>query len=194
MKKQRIYVKDLASKENPENILAGDLDADCVFGEFLRTLNHIPNTLFNLSFKGITVVDTIFVKGVFGRICFDRHSHKYQGQNFYLSDVERDIQFALDITLSWCASQHGARNYIVPYLDSTWELALAGKYEYTVLSTFTDLWNCKTLTAKQVAERNDLSLNNASSRLKVLHDWGLCTRKELGDGTRGFIYHWLLGE
>lgn len=63
-----------------------------------------------------------------------------------------------------------------------------GKQDGAVKQTFEDLLACGELTASHLASMNGIALNTASSRLKTLHDLGLCHRELQG---QYFVYHFV---
>jgi predicted transcriptional regulator len=76
--------------------------------------------------------------------------------------------------------EQGLRNCAL-ILDDNDSVELIGKVEPHVRETFELLRERRTLTARDVAERWELDINAASTRLKALFDLGLALRTDVRD-------------
>ena len=145
------------------------------------------SSLINLSFEGITAMDFTFATHAFATITREYNFHEYHDKQFYLSCVNTTIVENLEVALDAMARLHSFRNCVLLVRETNKEIWLAGKYEKTLAETFSFLDSAKQLTAPEFARVANLSLNNASGRLKTLYDLGLCTRYQQLN-SREFVY------
>ena len=182
--------------KNPvERILATRQFGGMFYDTFLEQLKNIPTSeTVELSFDGIRVIDASFTDEVLGRLVVHRVIDKVELAPVYCSHLQDshldNIQYTLEARLS---RQAELRNCVIPIQQRSNDLILMGKCEDGFQKVFDLLRAMKQLTARQVADTLDLSLQAASSRLKALYDYGLAFRQEVRDEQgKQFTYQWIL--
>jgi hypothetical protein len=170
-----------------------------------RFLEHLQNylqkqvidTVVQLSFSGIEVMDASFSDEVFGTLAALRARRESHECPLVLTELNQtcaeNLQMALETRIERePESLERLRNCVLPILDES-DLRLVGKFEDHVQESFTLLSKHCRLTARELADLLNLNVNAASTRLKTLADLGLALRTETRDSVgKQYIYKSLL--
>lgn len=158
-----------------------------------RLLDFERGEVVHLSFDDIEVMDASFADEVFGRLAVLRARKEYPYCYVILTDMNATCEENLDMALVTRVDREPdhkphLRNCVLTYMKND-QLALAGKFENHVRESFSLLNSKREITARDLADARDVSLNAASTRLKTVADLGLAKRVEIRD-TQGkqFIY------
>ena len=150
-----------------------------------------------VSFAGVDIMDVSFADEVFARIATMRARKEFSYCYLILSDLnetcEDDLQAALTTRIDREPSDQPNLRNCVLMVQTDDQLKLVGKYENHVRESFSLLMRAKELTARDLAQSLNISLNAASTRLKSIADLGLAHRVEMRDEQgKQYIYHSLL--
>ena len=152
------------------------------------------NVTVFLSFDGIDVMDASFADEVFGRLAIMRARKCYPFCFIVLKDLNETSRENLEMALSTRIDREPSdkphiRNCVLAIMEES-TLGLLGKHENHVHESFVLLNEKHELTARDVSGLLDISLNAASTRLKVIADLGLARRLEIRDNQgKQFTYH-----
>ena len=141
-----------------------------------------------LSFEGVELMDGSFADQVFADLAASRSRRAAPTGSMVLRDLNSISYENLFLALmSRPTREPGLRNGVLPILDDQGHVNLVGKAEDHVRATFDALRQRGHLTARELADSQDLDIGAASTRLKVLFNLGLACRLEERDG-RGRLY------
>jgi hypothetical protein len=146
-----------------------------------------------VSFKGVEVMDATFADEVVGTLAVRRSRKEAPFCLVMLEEANatcvENIKMALNTRMDRePADLPRLRNCVLPLFDGT-DVTLLGKVEDQVLQTFNLLSQRKTLTARDMADTLGVTLNAASTRLKMLSDLGLARRFEYKNALgREYVY------
>jgi hypothetical protein len=150
-----------------------------------------------LSFDGVDVMDASFADEVFARLAIMRARKEYPYYCYLiLTDMnetcEENLQMALITRIEREPDDRPhLRNCVLMMRGA--KIDLIGKYENHVKETFSLLNSERELTARDISNILDISLNAASTRLKTIADLGLARRIEMRDEQgKLYIYHALV--
>lgn len=169
------------------------------FLECLQTYLHkqAANTVVQLSFSGVEVMDASFADEVFGTLAALRARRVGRWSPLVLAELNQtsteNLQMALETRIDRePESLERLRNCVLPILDGD-ALRLVGKFEDHVEESFMLLGKHRRFTTREVASLLRLNVNAASTRLKTLSDLGLALRTETRDSVgRQYVYDCLL--
>jgi len=135
-----------------------------------------------MSFAGVDMMDASFADEAFAALAASRgHAGTAFGCLVLhdLGDTSFD-NFELAV-LSRPTREPGLRNCTIPRRDASGTVRLVCKAEEHVKQTFALLQQHGQLTARDLADRTELDIVAASTRLKVLYNLGLACRHEARD-------------
>lgn len=169
------------------------------FFEHLNTYlqKQPPDTVVQLSFSGVEVMDASFSDEVFGTLAALRARRESYTCPVVLAGLNptctENLQMSLETRIERePESLVRLRNCVLPVLDEP-GLRLVGKFEDHIQESFTLLDRYRRLTARELSDVLHLNVNAASTRLKTLADLGLALRTETRDSIgKQYIYESLL--
>ena len=133
------------------------------------------------------MIDASLADEIFARLAVLRAKRDFPYCYLILTELnetcEYNLQAALNLSARTGRDPNDAaplRNCVLVVLDNK-AIRLMGKYENHVQETFSLLNSEKELTAREVSDILDISLNAASTRLKTIADLGLAKRVEIRD-------------
>lgn len=147
-----------------------------------------------LSFSGVDVMDASFSDEVFSQLAVLRARKEYKFCYLILTELNETCEENLDMALVTRIDREpddkpNLRNCALLYKKND-ELNIIGKFENHVFETFTALMKEKTLSARDISDILDISLNAGSTRLKTLSDLGFAKRTEIRDEQgKQYLYH-----
>jgi len=141
----------------------------------LNRINELlPNDCLDMDFSGIEICDVSFVDEIIVEVQLFLRNNK---ENlFYVSNINEATLENLEAALFYREKKNNER---VPILvNREGELVVVGTLEPNLHETFKQLAKTKEITARDIAELNDIAINSASNRLKKLFDLRLVLRQE----------------
>ncbi|HLY26220.1 MAG TPA: hypothetical protein VKQ72_07760 [Aggregatilineales bacterium] len=193
---QQLLVTDLARSITPLPSFLATRVSGKRFWELLRPriTSSNPGEFITLSFAGIDLMDGSFADEAFATWASLRGRREAEFYPVLLSDLNDTCRDNLEMALNTRPDRESKhlerlRNCVFPVINNA-EVILLGKYEENVAETFELLRRHKTLTARELADRMNLNLNAASTRLKTLSDLGLSLRSSVHDSQgKQYTYH-----
>ena len=132
----------------------------------------LPGDYLELDFIGIHLCDVSFVDEIIVKVQQDLKNREC---TLFISNVSLGIKENLEAILA-LREIKGERIQILEFMNKNF--TFVGNLEPNLRETFEILRQKIHLTARELAELLGIAINNASNRLKKLHDSGLVLRKE----------------
>lgn len=142
---------------------------------------HTSENIFGISLKDIVATDASFPRESVVSI-----AKSYRGEKgFYLKDIDDR-----DLIDNWSYAAQAKEQPLIIWKDNTFEI-IGLKLNPSAQIFISHIYQKKEITTSQVAEDLNLSVQNASARLKKFFQQGLLMRFEESSESGGieFIYH-----
>ena len=185
---EKINIKAIASTiglEHPE-VLTFRPYGKKAKGILLEEINKLlPGDSLEFDFSEIEICDVSFVDEIIIEI--QLYLRKYKDNLFFVSHINEPTLENLEASLAFRETKEGIRVPILINLNGVFKHI--GTLEPNLKETFDQLSSKREITARDVAELNDIAINSASNRLKKLYDLRLVLRYErIDENGRQHIY------
>lgn len=130
-------------------------------------------TLLLLDFSDVLVMDSSFAGPSLLRLMRELIEGQYGDRYLMLSSVTSSTSENIDLTIRG----HGLK-FAMPSFNETGQTYLIGEIEPSLAQTFETVERVKTMTARALADLENIGISAASNRLKRLYDLRLVTRAE----------------
>lgn len=130
-------------------------------------------TLLFFDFSGVLVMDSSFAGPSLLRLMRELVEDQYGDRYLALSNLTSSTKENVDITIRG----HGLK-IAVPVIGNDGFIDLLGEIEPNLSHTFKMINQRKNLTARELADLENIGISAASNRLKRLYDLRLATRTE----------------
>ena len=130
-------------------------------------------TLLFFDFSGVLVMDSSFAGPSLLRLMRELVEGQYGDRYLALSNLTSSTKENVDITIRG----HGLK-IAVPVIGDSGSIGLLGEIEPNLSHTFDMVNQRKAMTARELADLENIGISAASNRLKRLYDLRLATRTE----------------
>lgn len=179
---QKIHISTASAESgiNPTNVLTFRPLGKKVRDGLLQKISLLsPGCIIDLDFAGVEICDVSFVD----EIVLEVQSYlisQIPDKVIIISNVSEATLENLKAALAW-REQRGTRLQILQSNGGV--LNYLGKLERNLDATLRLLFENKKITAREIAELNNIAINSASNRLKKLYDYRLVLREEIIDNS-----------
>ncbi len=144
-----------------------------------EVLSDAPEEKLVLSFVGVQLMDGSFADEALASLAAARSRQVARLGLLVLKDLDPTSLDNLELAMtSRPVREPGLRNCVLPIVKGLARIELIGKAEDHVRRTFELLAHRRELTARELADEEGLDIGAASTRLKVLFNLGLASRRE----------------
>ena len=185
MNKMKQNIKVIKLRDFTQTSLPnGNLQGKETFKKLFDYINSHPEfSIFGISLEGIIATDVSFP-----RECVVSIAKHYRGEiGFYLEGMDKADRDLFD---NWKYAAYAKEQPLVIWFEDSYEI-VGPDISPSNLVMVNYVLNKKSVTTSKVAEELDISVANASTKLKKLVEQGYIMRAEVTAETGGieFIYH-----